>query len=112
MRAFIRACEADRDAGGAFDPETISILVTAFEDAWQSVKTSGVTLTTDKRIQTMRESLAKMIIELAEQGERNPHQLRKAALLSLVHFNRRYAAPGTRQIENCGTIEGRGHDFG
>ena len=42
MRAFIRAYEADASTGAVFDPETINILVAAFDHAWRSVKTSGV----------------------------------------------------------------------
>ena len=42
MRAFIRAHETDVGAGAAFDPETINILVAAFDDACRSVTTSGI----------------------------------------------------------------------
>jgi hypothetical protein len=60
----------------SFGPDEIDVLVTAFEDALRQLQLSDredpVTLT-----------VAKRIIELANQGERDPVRLRDRALESL-----------------------------
>jgi hypothetical protein len=56
----------------AFDPDDIKVLVTAFEGALQKL---GLVQRTDAA--TL--SVAKRIIALAQQGERDPIRLRDAA---------------------------------
>jgi hypothetical protein len=58
---------------GAFGPEEIRILVTAFDDAWQRLQKCGVRIEAGRETEFAREWLAKSIIELAELGERDPH---------------------------------------
>lgn len=90
MRTFIRALEteANADAGTLFDPETVDILVGAFDDAWHSVTSSGVDLTSEKKIELVRTVLARRILELALAGDRDLQRLREAALLDLAQTTR------------------------
>src|SRR5262245_8965539 len=69
-------------ANRAFDPETTRLLGSTFDAAWKSVEASD-SLPADKHATSMRESLAKFIIAMVEQGERNPDRLIERALLRL-----------------------------
>ena len=60
---------------GAFDPETASLLASAFESAWETVKKSGSPLAADGQALSTREILAKRIIDSAQFGERDPKRL-------------------------------------
>jgi len=86
MRTFIKKFGADT----VFDPEAVTILVGAFDDAWRSVEASGAPLATDKHAPMARELLAKHIIEAAKQGERDQRQLSQEALLQLTRSNPEY----------------------
>jgi hypothetical protein len=55
----------------AFDPETISILVAALDDAWERV---------DSHDAASREVLAKCIVDAARTGERDRRRLGNSAL--------------------------------
>jgi hypothetical protein len=68
---------------GAFDPETTSLLASAFETAWETVKKSGSPLAANGQALSTREILAKRIIELAQAGERDPAKLTSDALAYL-----------------------------
>jgi hypothetical protein len=70
--------------GAAFDPETVEILVRAFDDCWESVRTSGAPFSAEKYVPTARDILAKQIIEAAKNGERDPQRLCDDALLQLT----------------------------
>lgn len=59
-----------------FEPETAQLLSQAFENAWLSLKAAGDPLTADARTNSTRMILAKRVIELGQQGERNLEQLR------------------------------------
>jgi hypothetical protein len=61
-----------------FDPETTKAMGLAFEKACQTL---GLSLTTD----AVTERVAKVIIALAEGGERDPEGLYRGAL---AHFNK------------------------
>lgn len=76
---------------GSFDPDAIRILVASLDDAWRSLKTSGASLTSDKRIEFARTILAKRIIESARRGERDKRRLSEDALLALAQSNLRDA---------------------
>ena len=86
MRTFIRAFEIEANADGraAFDPETVGILIAAFDDAWRSVKANEINLSSENRIELVRTVLARRILELALTGERDPDRLRKEAVLDLA----------------------------
>ena len=68
----------------SFDPEGIKILVSAFEAAWEAVKSSGGTLSRSPYARPIREVLARRIIEMAGRGQNNPHSLCKDAVQFLA----------------------------
>jgi hypothetical protein len=70
-------------APGAFDPEAIKALVAAFDDTWERVLRSGIKFATDGEKARMRETIARRIILLARNGERNKQHLSDDALLHL-----------------------------
>ncbi len=70
---------------GFFDPEATKVLTAAFDTAWQMLKTSGNVLAADYRSVSTRELLAKRIIEMARQGERDPIRLVDDALTYLAN---------------------------
>jgi hypothetical protein len=59
--------------GGWFEPETVSLLKTALDQAWDS-------LAEDQRARTSRTDMAKRILKLARKGVRDPVRLRTCAL--------------------------------
>ena len=69
---------------GYFDPEATRILTAAYDTAWQMLKTSGDVLAADFRAAATRDMLAKRIIEMGSQGERNPLRLAEDALAHLA----------------------------
>jgi hypothetical protein len=60
----------------AFGPDEISVLTTAFEEALQTLRLVD-------RADPATEMVARKIIELAQQGERDPVRLRERAVKSL-----------------------------
>lgn len=71
-------------AGAAFEPDTITLLASAFETAWETVKKSGSPLADDEHAASTREVLAKRIIAMAKKGERDPQRLVDDALAHLA----------------------------
>jgi len=69
---------------GSFDPETTSLLASAFEAAWETVRKSGSPLAADGQASSTREILAKRIIDRAKAGERDPKILASDALSHLT----------------------------
>jgi hypothetical protein len=61
MRKFIKAFEA----GAAFDPDTVHILIGAFDDAWASLLNSGAPFAAENHSETARDILAKHIVKFA-----------------------------------------------
>ena len=70
-----------------FDDEIVAILGSAFEVAWQSLQVSDSGLTDEPHIAYTRELLAKWILVLGEQGERDRNQLVEKALAFFVESN-------------------------
>jgi hypothetical protein len=67
----------------SFDPQTLIILETVFDEAWLTLKAEGN--------QTVRpDELARSLLRLAMEGERDPARLHDGALKGLV------PAPGWR----------------
>jgi hypothetical protein len=62
---------------GSFDPETLVILETAFDEAWITLKGNG-----SGNIRP--DELARHICHLAMEGERDPVRLHDGALLGLI----------------------------
>ena len=70
-----------------FDDEIVDIFGSAFEAAWQSLQASGSRLTHEPQIASTRELLAKWILVLGKQGERDRNQLVEKALALLAESN-------------------------
>jgi hypothetical protein len=68
----------------SFDPETITLLASAFDTAWSVVEKSGSPLGAPDQAAATREALAKRIIKLGESGERNKQRLVDEALSGLT----------------------------
>jgi hypothetical protein len=66
-----------------FDAETTALLGTTFDTAWQAVLASGNPLSDAGYVASLREMLAKRILDMVQQGERNPHRLAEHALQTL-----------------------------
>jgi len=78
-----------------FDPGAVSILMAAFDGAWQSISASGARLS-EKQNELVRATLAKYIIEQARQGELDQVRLRDGALLHLAKSNLRHPPTNSR----------------
>ena len=78
---------------GVFSPEEIRILVAAFDAAWAPAKASGAPITEDRYRDTARNTLAKSIIQVAIDGERDERRLKDAALLALSKTSLRSPRP-------------------
>jgi hypothetical protein len=66
-----------------FDAETTKILASAFDAAWEEVRTADGSPAGERQAAATRELLAKHILALAERGERNPGRLIRNALRCL-----------------------------
>ena len=69
------------EGGTAFDPETVQLLVSAFEDAWDRFQKSGSQLARPGYSRAMREVVAKHIIEMVQQGVKDPHKLAEETIV-------------------------------
>jgi hypothetical protein len=58
-----------------FDPESIRLLASAFEDAWDRIEKSGNRLAGPGYSRAMREVIARFIIDTAQQGIKDPQTL-------------------------------------
>ena len=61
----------------AFDPQTLVLLETAFDEAWLTLKLTG-----NKTVKP--DELARAVLRLAMKGERDPIRLSDGALQGLV----------------------------
>jgi hypothetical protein len=68
----------------SFDPEFIKTLVAAYEDAWQKVEKSGSTFASPRYRRAAQEIIAKRIIDMAQRGEIELHQLADDAVTYLA----------------------------
>ena len=71
-------------SNAAFDPETVRLFALALDTAWDTLQTSGSPLAADDQAAATRDVLAKRIIELGKQGERDPQRLAAGALAHLA----------------------------
>ena len=74
-------------ASEGFDDEIVDIFGSAFEAAWQSLQVSDSRLTHEPHIASTRELLAKWILVLGKQGERDRNQLVEKALAFFAQSN-------------------------
>jgi hypothetical protein len=63
-----------------FGPEIVQLMSGALDDAWQSLRDADATLADDTKRANAREILARRIIELTTEGERDRRRLRDGAL--------------------------------
>jgi len=61
----------------SFDPQTLVVLETAFDEAWLTLKLNGNTT-------VKPDELARSVLRLAMEGERDPEQLQDGALKGLI----------------------------
>jgi hypothetical protein len=59
----------------AFDPETIEVLASAFDNAWDRLQKSGSRFARPGYSRAAREVIAKRIIEMAQLGMKDPQKL-------------------------------------
>ena len=79
MREFLKT------QGDAFEPETIEVMVLALDAAWASIE-QAVPLDGSKEAKTiLREKLARYIVELATDGQRDPNRMAKFAVHYFAH---------------------------
>jgi hypothetical protein len=71
-------------ANTAFDADTTALLASAFDTAWDTIKKSGSPLAADGHAALTREALARHIIEMGQQGERDRQRLVDDALAHLA----------------------------
>jgi hypothetical protein len=64
-------------------PDTISILSGALDDAWQVVEANKTVFRIDGHADGARQTLAKYIVDMAKQGERDRQRLIEGALVRL-----------------------------
>jgi hypothetical protein len=74
-------------ADGVFDPEAIRILTSALDEAWKAISITGVSFASRGHAEATRETLAKRIIELARNGERDQRRLSEDAMFYLTQQN-------------------------
>lgn len=75
-----------------FDPETIQVLASAFDDAWDRLQKSGSRFARPGYSRAMREVIARHIIEMAQQGVTDPRTLAENRCGLLVPITKTTAA--------------------
>jgi hypothetical protein len=68
----------------AFDPDTVALLSSAFDTAWDTIKKSDSPLAADGQAASTRELLAKRVIATGRKGERDKQRLVDDALAHLA----------------------------
>jgi hypothetical protein len=68
----------------AFDPEATRAMSVAFDGAWQSLRETGHIATAPFNAEATRARLAKVILEQARNGERDPLRLQEHAIKGLA----------------------------
>jgi len=68
----------------AFDPETIEVLATAFDNAWDRLQKSGSRFARPGYSRAVREVIAKRIIAMAQFGMKDPRKLTDDAMQFLT----------------------------
>ncbi len=71
--------------GGAFDPETIDLLRSVLDEAWESLRP-------EQQAQQSKSLLAAIILKLAASGERDPIRLRTLTVTEIGAFESDYCA--------------------
>jgi hypothetical protein len=79
----------ERGVEGAFDPETIRIMVAAYERSWTSLQSSGPPYSENDYAEGAREFISKYIIQATAAGDRDEQKLCDGALLALAQSDLR-----------------------
>jgi hypothetical protein len=72
-----------KDHPEAFDPDTIQLLSGALDDAWRVVQTDKRAFRINGNTDGARQTLAKHLVAMAKQGERDRQRLIEGALIRL-----------------------------
>jgi hypothetical protein len=75
---------SDELFAGAFAPELVTLLAGAFDLAWETVEKSGSPLAAPEQAATTRDLLARYILDLGRDGERNKQRLVDGAIERLL----------------------------
>ena len=75
IQTLLRLAKSEREEGGAFDPDQIAIMTTAFEQVLLDLKLTD-------RDDPLVKMIAKLVIELMRNGARDPEQVRKEVVAS------------------------------
>ena len=67
-----------------FDPEAITVLAAAFDEAWDRLRRSGSECVRPAYARVMREVVARRIIEMAQRGTSDPQELADGAVRFLA----------------------------
>jgi len=67
-----------------FDPESVQVLASALDDAWNRIQKSGSRFARPAYSRAMREVIAKRIIEMAQRGVKDPQTLADDAVRFLT----------------------------
>jgi hypothetical protein len=70
-----------RNSPGVFSPETVDVMASALDEAWEVFKTGGAQI--DGQAEVVRTALAQHIVDMVKQGERDRQRLIEGALLRL-----------------------------
>ena len=93
--ALMRQHPTEASKQAAFDPEVLQVMSGAMNDAWRSLSEADTTLSDAMKAGMAREILARRILELATEGERDQQRLRDGALAAIkTEANR--DAPGPK----------------
>jgi hypothetical protein len=90
LQEFVK-CGDEMSEGGSFDPETVTLLRSVLDAAWDD-------LPSEQRALTSRTHMAERMLLLAAQGERDPGRLRASAVNARA--NRRIATETSADVDN------------
>src|ERR1700722_439030 len=88
----------------AFDPEAVTVLAAAFDEAWSHLLASGSECARPAYARAMREVVARRIIEMAQYGIKDRNELANKAVCFLAANYRHSAA--ARQSAGRGDCQG------
>lgn len=87
----------------AFDPETVAVIASALEEAWDRLCQSGSECTRPAYARAMREVVARRIIEMRQRGIRSQKELADGAVRFLAaNYRHRAKEPRPEGLE--GTV--------
>jgi len=89
MLNSITATASGRQRSGFFNPETTMAMGLAFERAWRMIQISREAIVAEYGSLPRPEDLARLILDMAKEGERNPDRLRDRALAALLPLSLR-----------------------